>query len=47
MAKRMETNIIERVLLETCFGSNPKLAKEYGTSEVMIDFARNGNDKKE
>ena len=42
MAKRMETKIIERVLLEACFGSNPKLAKEYGASEVSIDFARNG-----
>lgn len=31
------------MLLKSCFGSNPKLAKEYGTAEVTIDFQRNGN----
>jgi len=43
--KRIETMIIEKVLLASCFGSNPKLAKEYGTTEVTIDFQRNGNGK--
>ena len=43
--KRTETKIIEKVLLESCFGANPKLAKEYGTTEVTIDFQRNGNGK--
>lgn len=43
--KRKETVIIEQVLLQGCFGSNPKLAKEYGTTEVTIDFQRNGNGK--
>lgn len=37
--------MIEKVLLQSCFGSNPKLAKEYGTAEVKIDFVRNGNGK--
>lgn len=41
--KRIETMIIEKVLLRSCFGANPKLAKEYGTTEVTIDFQRNGN----
>lgn len=41
--KRIDTMIIEKVLLKSCFGSNPKLAKEYGTTEVTIDFQRNGN----
>lgn len=43
--KKIETRIIEKVLLESCFGTNPKLAKEYGTTEVTIDFQRNGNGK--
>ena len=43
--KRIETMIIEKVLLDSCFGTNPKLAKEYGTTEVTIDFQRNGNGK--
>lgn len=43
--KTEKTLIIERVLLEGCFGANPSLAKEYGTSEVTIDFQRNGNGK--
>lgn len=41
--KRVETMIIEKVLQESLFGANPKLAKEYGTTEVTIDFQRNGN----
>ena len=41
--KRIETMIIEKVLLRSCFGANPKLAKEYGPTEVTIDFQRNGN----
>lgn len=43
--KTVETMIIESILLDSCFGSNPKLAKEYGTCEVTIDFQRNGNGK--
>lgn len=34
--KRVETMIIEKVLQKSLFGSNPKLAKEYGTTEVTI-----------
>lgn len=30
-------------MLLSCFGANPRLAKEYGTTEVTIDFQRNGN----
>lgn len=41
--KRVETMVIEKVLLSSLFGSNPKLSKEYGTNEVTIDFQRNGN----
>lgn len=41
--KRKETIIIEKILLQSLFGANPKLAKEYGTTEVTIDFQRNGN----
>lgn len=41
--KRPETVQIEKILLSSCFGSNPKLAKEYGTTEITIDFHRNGN----
>lgn len=41
--KRTETTIIENVLHKSLFGANPKLAKEYGTTEVTIDFPRNGN----
>lgn len=43
--KRKETIAIEQVLLQSCYGSNPKLAIEYGTTEVTIDFQRNGNGK--
>lgn len=43
--KKIETMIIEKVLLSSLFGTNPKLAKEYGTTEVTIDFQRNGNGK--
>lgn len=39
--KRRETVIIENVLRKSLFGSNPKLAKEYGTTEVTIGFQRN------
>lgn len=41
--KRIETKRIEKALLLSCFGANPRLAKEYGTTEVTIDFQRNGN----
>lgn len=41
--KRIETIVIEKVLQQSLFGSNPKLAKEYGTTEVTVDFQRNGN----
>ena len=41
--KTAETLIVEKVLLKGCFGSNPKLAREYGVSEVTIGFQRNGN----
>lgn len=34
--KRIETMVIEKVLQQSLFGSNPKLAKEYGTTEVTI-----------
>lgn len=34
--KREETKIIEQVLYENLFETNPKLAKEYGTEEVTI-----------
>lgn len=34
--KRIDTMIIEKVLQQSLFGSNPKLAKEYGTTEVTI-----------
>lgn len=40
--KRKETKIIEQVLYGNLFGTNPKLAKEYGTEEVPIGFARGG-----
>lgn len=34
--KKIETMIIEKMLLASCYGSNPKLAKEYGTIEVTL-----------
>lgn len=34
--KRIETMIIEKILQQSLFGTNPKLAKEYGTTEVTI-----------
>lgn len=43
--KTEQTLIIEKVLLRGCFGANPSLAIEYGTSEVTIGFPRNGNGK--
>lgn len=43
--KRIETMVIEKALLQSLYGTNPKLAKEYGTTEVTIDFQRNGNGK--
>ena len=43
--KTEQTLIIEKVLLSGCFGANPSLAIEYGTSEVTIGFQRNGNGK--
>lgn len=43
--KRDETKKIENILLRCCFGSNPKIAKEYGTTEVTIGFQRDGMGK--
>lgn len=43
--KREETIAIEKVLHKSLFGTNPKLAKEYGTSEVDIGFQRDGKGK--
>lgn len=40
--KRSETLIIEQALHDSLFGSNPALAKEYGTTEVTLGFCRNG-----
>ena len=34
--KRVDTMIIEKVLQNSLFGTNPKLAKEYGTAEVTL-----------
>ena len=34
--KRSETIIIESILYRNLFGTNPSLAKEYGTTEVTI-----------
>ena len=45
MAKSKETKQIEKILLDSCFGTNPSLAIEYGTMEVTIDFPRNKNKK--
>lgn len=45
MAKSKETKQIEKILLDSCFGTNPSLAVEYGTMEVTIDFARNKSKK--
>lgn len=36
MAKTEETLIIEDVLYQNLFGSNPCLAREYGTKEVTV-----------
>lgn len=35
--KRLDTMVIEKVLLSSCFGSNPKLATDYGTTEVTLN----------
>ncbi|MBE6035622.1 MAG: hypothetical protein E7222_13135 [Clostridiales bacterium] len=35
--KRVDTMVIEKVLLSSCFGSNPKLATDYGTTEVTLN----------
>ncbi len=35
--KRIDTRVIEKVLLNSCFGSNPKLATDYGTTEVTLN----------
>ena len=37
--KRADTMIIEKVLLNSCFGSNPKLATDYGTTEVTLNVS--------
>lgn len=38
--KRSETIIIESVLYQDLFGTNLSLAKEYGTTEVTIQFPK-------
>ena len=38
--KRSETIIIESILYRNLFGTNPSLAKEYGTTEVTIQFPK-------
>ena len=38
--KRSETIIIESVLYQDLFGTNPSLAKEYGTTEITIQFPK-------
>ena len=38
--KRSETIIIESVLYQDLFGTNPSLAKEYGTTEITIQFLK-------
>ena len=40
--KTIETKMIEKILQTSLFSSNPRLAKEYGTTEVTIGFHRNG-----
>lgn len=40
MAKTEETLIIENVLYKNLFGSNPCLAREYGTKEVTITLPK-------
>ena len=45
MAKSKATKQIEKILLDSCFGTNPSLATEYGTMEVTIDFQRNKSKK--
>lgn len=43
--KTVETLKIEQVLHKFLFGSNPKLAKEYGTTEVTVGFQRDSHGK--
>lgn len=38
--KTETTKIIERVLYDSLFGSNPSLANEFGTTEVKIGFGK-------
>lgn len=38
--KRKETLVIEEVLYKGLYGSNPRLAREYGAKEVTLGFAR-------
>lgn len=40
--KRPETLMIEQVLRNGLFGSNPALAREYGATEVTLGFVRDG-----
>ena len=40
MAKTEETLIIEDVLYQNLFGSNPCLAREYGTKEVTVTLLK-------
>lgn len=43
--KTAETLKIEQVLRKSLFGSNPRLAKEYGTTEVTVGFQRDSHGK--
>ena len=45
MSKTNEPKIIEKVLLKNCFGNNPSLAREYGSTEVTIGFQRDKKGK--
>ena len=38
--KRKETLVIEEILYKGLYGSNPRLAREYGAKEVTLGFAR-------
>ncbi len=43
--KTDKTIVIEKILKKSLFGSNPKLAKEYGGTEVTIGFQRDKHQK--
>lgn len=45
--KTKDTLAVEAILLRTCFGSNPSLARRYGCSEVTLGFAYDKFENKE